>query len=85
MAAVDSNKNTEVILWHNRGGKAGELLEQTMIPKFNETVGKEMGITVTPVYQSSSDLISKVKAPIRQRMWTTCLIWFRYSRATPSI
>ena len=35
-----------------------------MIPKFNETVGKEMGITVTPVYQSSSDLISKVKALI---------------------
>lgn len=64
LAAVDSSKNTEVILWHNRGGKAGELLEQTMIPKFNETVGKEMGITVTPVYQSSSDLISKVKALI---------------------
>lgn len=39
LAAVDSSKNTEVILWHNRGGKAGELLEQTMIPKFNETVG----------------------------------------------
>lgn len=64
LAAVDSSKNTEVVLWHNRGGKAGELLEQTMIPKFNETVGKEMGITVTPVYQSSSDLISKVKALI---------------------
>ena len=34
LAAVDSSKNTEVVLWHNRGGKAGELLEQTMIPKF---------------------------------------------------
>ena len=35
LEAVDTSKNTEVVLWHNRGGKAGELLEQTMIPKFN--------------------------------------------------
>lgn len=64
LEAVDVAKTTEVVLWHNRGGKAGELLEQTMIPKFNDTVGKEMGIKVTPVYQSSSDLISKAKALI---------------------
>lgn len=64
LEAVDAAKTTEVVLWHNRGGKAGELLEQTMIPKFNDTVGKEMGIKVTPVYQSSSDLISKAKAQI---------------------
>lgn len=64
LEAVDAAKTTEVVLWHNRGGKAGELLEQTMIPKFNDTVGKEMGIKVTPVYQSSSDLISKAKALI---------------------
>lgn len=61
LEAVDTGKTTEVVLWHNRGGKAGELLEQTMIPKFNDTVGKELGIQVTPVYQSSSDLISKAK------------------------
>lgn len=63
-AEIDPVQNTELIFWHNRGGTAGELLEQKMIPKFNETVGKEMGITITPVYQSSSDLISKLKALI---------------------
>lgn len=61
---IDTATKTELIFWHNRGGAAGELLEQTMIPKFNDTIGKEMGITVTPVYQSSSDLIGKLKALI---------------------
>lgn len=55
---------TELVFWHNRGGNAGELLEQTMIPKFNETTGKEMGIQITPVYQSSADIINKLKALI---------------------
>lgn len=63
-AEVDTGSTTELVFWHNRGGNAGELLEQTMIPKFNDTVGKEMGIKVTPVYQSSSDIISKLKALI---------------------
>ncbi|MEG0369538.1 MAG: extracellular solute-binding protein, partial [Hungatella sp.] len=61
---LDPATMTEVVFWHNRGGKAGELLEQTMIPKFNETKGKELGITVVPVYQSSTDLIAKLKALI---------------------
>lgn len=63
-AEVDTSSTTELIFWHNRGGNAGELLEQTMIPKFNDSIGKEMGIKVTPVYQSSSDIISKLKALI---------------------
>ena len=61
---VNKDETKEIILWHNRGGAAGELLEQTMIPEFNDSVGKEMGIKITPVYQSSSDLISKLKALI---------------------
>lgn len=61
---VDKSKTTELIFWHNRGGSAGEYLEKTAIPKFNDTVGKELGIKVTPVYQSSADLISKLKALI---------------------
>lgn len=64
LAEVDASTATELIFWHNRGGNAGELLEQTMIPKFNDTIGKEMGIKITPVYQSSSDIISKLKALI---------------------
>lgn len=61
---VNTAETTELIFWHNRGGAAGELLEQTMIPEFNETKGKELGIKITPVYQSSADLISKLKALI---------------------
>ncbi len=61
---VDTASTTELIFWHNRGGNAGELLEQTMVPEFNETTGKELGIKITPVYQSSSDIISKLKALI---------------------
>lgn len=61
---VNKTETAELIFWHNRGGSAGEYLEKTMIPEFNETVGAEMGIKVTPVYQSSSDLISKLKALI---------------------
>lgn len=61
---IDTSSVTELIFWHNRGGNAGELLEQTMIPKFNDTAGKDMGIKITPVYQSSSDIISKLKALI---------------------
>lgn len=61
---VDKSQTTELIFWHNRGGAAGECLEKIMIPEFNDTVGKEMGIKITPVYQSSSDLISKLKALI---------------------
>lgn len=64
LAEIDKSTTTELILWHNRGGNAGELLEQKMIPEFNDTIGKEMGIKITPVYQSSSDLIGKVKALI---------------------
>lgn len=64
LAGVDTSTTAELVFWHNRGGNAGELLEQTMIPKFNETTGKEMGIKLTPVYQSSSDIISKLKALI---------------------
>lgn len=64
LEGIDSSKETELVFWHNRGGTAGELLEQTMIPEFNETTGRELGIKITPVYQSSSDLISKLKALI---------------------
>ena len=40
LAAVDSSKNTEVVLWHNRGGKAGELLEQTIAYDEGTEVGE---------------------------------------------
>lgn len=61
---VDTSSVTELVFWHNRAGGAGELLEQTMIPGFNDSVGKELGIKITPVYQSSADIISKLKALI---------------------
>lgn len=56
---VKTDEEKELIFWHNRGGSAGELLEKTLIPEFNEGKGKEMGINIVPVFQD--DLIGKLK------------------------
>jgi len=48
-------------LWHNRAGSAGEILEQDRIPAFNQGLGAELRINITPVYQGD-DIISKIKA-----------------------
>lgn len=61
---AETEQVTELVFWHNRGGSTGELLEQVIIPEFNETKGRELGIKITPVYQGSADLISKFKALI---------------------
>lgn len=52
----------EISLWHPMGGVNGETVER-IAAGFNETVGKEKGIKVSPVYQgANADLAKKLKA-----------------------
>lgn len=59
-----ANEPVELIFWHNRGGKAGETLE-AIIAEYNEGVGKEAGVTITPVYQS--DTVSALKTVLQAK------------------
>lgn len=53
--------------WHAMGGTNEEAVKK-MIQTFNDSVGKEKGITVTPVFQGSyADLLKKVKAAVQAK------------------
>ncbi|NOV03829.1 ABC transporter substrate-binding protein [Paenibacillus planticolens] len=53
--------------WHAMGGSNEEVVKK-MVQNFNETVGKEKGITITPVFQGSyADLLKKVKAAVQAK------------------
>ncbi|MGN1023615.1 MAG: extracellular solute-binding protein [Lachnospiraceae bacterium] len=45
-----NGETTEITFWHTMDGTAGEIL-QKQVDTFNETVGAEKGIHVTPTYQ----------------------------------
>ncbi len=68
----DSNKlvfnlenPVEIEFWHAMSGNTEEALKN-VVEDFNNGVGKEKGITVTPIYQGSyDDLKSKVTAAIK--------------------
>jgi len=49
----------EVVYWHAMSGSRGEALEQ-YVQRYNDTVGKELGITVTTVFQGN-EIASKVR------------------------
>ena len=59
-----SNGTVELVFWHNRGGSAGETLEQ-IVEQYNETQGAENGIHITPVYQS--DTVSTLKTLVQAK------------------
>lgn len=53
--------------WHAMGGTNEEVVKK-MVQSFNETVGKEKSITITPVFQGSyADLLKKVKAAVQAK------------------
>ncbi|MCS7459687.1 ABC transporter substrate-binding protein [Paenibacillus doosanensis] len=53
--------------WHAMGGTNEEVVKK-MVQSFNETVGKEKGIAITPVFQGSyADLLKKVKAVVQAK------------------
>lgn len=52
----------ELTFWHSMSDENGALLEQ-LVKQFNDTKGKELNITVNPVYQGKySDATTKLKA-----------------------
>lgn len=55
---------TEVVFWHNRGGSAGEALEQ-ICAEYNEGAGAEAGVKITPIYQSDS--VSALKTVVQAK------------------
>ena len=55
---------TEIVFWHNRGGKAGETLE-AIIAEYNAGPGAEAGVSITPVYQSDS--VSALKTVVQAK------------------
>lgn len=55
-------QTTTITWWHSNSGLAGDAAN-SLIKEFNDTVGKEKGITVQGVYQGkASDVLTKVKA-----------------------
>lgn len=55
----------KVVFWHSMTGAAAENIEATAA-KYNETVGKEKGITISPVFQGAYDEAStKLTAVLR--------------------
>ena len=55
----------EIEFWHAMSSKLGQTV-QSLADNFNATIGKEMGITVTPLYQGSyNDLKQKITAAIK--------------------
>ena len=59
--ARESAENT-ITIWHSNSGRIGEAFE-TLIERFNDTVGKDNGIEVEAIYQgAANDVLTKVKA-----------------------
>ena len=59
--AKESVENT-ITIWHSNSGRIGEAFE-TLIERFNDTVGKDSGIKAEAIYQgAANDVLTKVKA-----------------------
>lgn len=58
-ASVSAKENVKIEYWHTMSGVNGEAMEEA-VKDFNETVGKEKGITVESVYQGD-DVSEKLK------------------------
>ena len=67
MAGGAKESSEDVItIWHSNSGKIGEAFE-ALVENFNETTGKENGITIEAVYQgAANDVLTKVKATAQQ-------------------
>ncbi len=61
----DKNREGEVIFWHYSSGLQGEAMNH-LVDQFNETIGKEKGIVVRPIYQGkASDVSTKLRATLQ--------------------
>ena len=66
-AAGSSEDDGIITIWHSNSGKIGEAFE-ALVENFNETTGKENGITIEAVYQgAANDVLTKVKATAQHK------------------
>lgn len=56
---------TEVIFWHSMGGNAQEALED-IVEDYNNSIGKDKGVTITPIFQGAYDEASTKLAAVMQ-------------------
>ena len=60
--AKENGTVREITFWHSNSGLLGDATD-TLVERFNDTVGKDEGIHVSAVYQGkASDVLTKVKA-----------------------
>lgn len=65
--STTSTGPVNLTFWHAMGG-ANEEVVKKVAQTFNETVGKEKGIVITPVFQGSyGDLMKKVRAAVQAK------------------
>jgi sn-glycerol 3-phosphate transport system substrate-binding protein len=55
---------TEITIWHAMGGAAGGAFD-TIVKDYNDTVGKQLGVTVTSVFQGT-EIAGKLKMAAQQ-------------------
>lgn len=66
-AKADNAGPVQVTFWHAMGGTSEGVVKE-VVQNFNDTIGKEKGIAVTPVFQGSyADLLKKVKAAVQAK------------------
>lgn len=67
VAKASQSGTVNLTFWHAMGG-TNEGVVKEVVQNFNDTIGKEKGIEVTPVFQGSyQDLLKKVKAAVQAK------------------
>ena len=60
------NDGSVITIWHSNSGRIGAAFE-TLVDRFNDTVGKDNGIRIEAIYQgAANDVLTKVKAAAAQ-------------------
>ena len=55
-----------ITIWHSNSGRIGAAFE-TLVDRFNDTIGKDNGIRIEAIYQgTANDVLTKVKAAAAQ-------------------
>ena len=61
-AGAREDDSTVITVWHSNSGRIGTAFD-TLVSRFNDTVGAENGIRIEAVYQgAANDVLTKVKA-----------------------
>ncbi|MFA7370984.1 MAG: ABC transporter substrate-binding protein, partial [Sphaerochaetaceae bacterium] len=58
-------RGDEVVFWHYSSGLQGEAMN-SLVDKFNATIGRQAGIVVRPIYQGkATDVSTKLRASLQ--------------------